>query len=143
MRAFSMLAPVALAALMTAPAVSAQEGDPEAGQKVFNKCRACHRVGDNARNGVGPVLNDLFGRQAGTVEGYRYSNLNHDAGEAGLVWTEETVLEYLPDPSGFLKTYLTEQGKADEAKGRSKMVLKLPKEQDRRDVIAYLKQFSD
>ena len=71
----------ATAALLAAPHLAmAQEveGDPEAGQRVFNQCRACHQVGENARNLVGPVLNDLFGRESASVEDYNYSQAMQD-----------------------------------------------------------------
>ena len=49
------------------------EGDAVAGEKVFKKCMACHKVGEAAKNSVGPVLNGVIGRPAGTAEGYSYS----------------------------------------------------------------------
>ena len=76
----------------------AQEGDPEAGAKVFNKCRACHVV-DAAQNRVGPSLNGVFGRPAGTVEGFKYSNAMKDS---GVVWSEETIAAYIADPKGYV-----------------------------------------
>lgn len=118
------------------------EGDAEKGAKVFKKCKACHRVGDKAKNAVGPVLNGIIGRAAGTAEKYKYSKLNRAAGEAGLVWTEEMVFDYLPNPNKFLKAFLKEKGKEKLAKGSTKMSFKLTKEADRKDVIAYLKTFS-
>jgi cytochrome c len=117
-------------------------GSAENGADVFKKCRACHMVGEGARTLVGPAQNNLIGRKAGTVEGYAYSPLNKAAGEAGLVWTEQTIFEYLADPNAFLKKFLTDKGKADQATGSTKMAFKLSDEQDRRDVIAYLKTFS-
>lgn len=99
-------------------------------------------VGEGARTLVGPAQNNLFGRKAGSTEGYSYSPLNKAAGEAGLVWTEQTIFEYLADPNAFLKKFLTDKGKADQATGSTKMAFKLADEQDRRDVIAYLKTFS-
>lgn len=128
--------------LASAQPAFAQDGDPAKGEAVFKKCMACHRVGENARNLVGPVLNGVVGRKAGTVEGYKYSDLNHSAGEAGLTWTPENIVAYLPDPNAFLKKYLTDQGKADQAKGATKMTFKLPNEQERKDVVAYLQTFS-
>ena len=76
-------------ATATGPAI-AQDGDPDAGKKVFRQCQACHMVGDNAKPRVGPPLNDIFGRQAGTYEGFRYSPAMKGAGENGLVWNVET-----------------------------------------------------
>lgn len=113
-------------------------GDAAKGEAVFKKCQACHRVGPDAKNLVGPVLNGVVGRKAGTVEGYKYSPLNEAAGAAGLVWTEDAIFEYLVDPSAYLKKFLTDKGAADKATGNSKMVYKLANEQERKDVIAYL-----
>jgi cytochrome c len=117
----------------------ARAQDAAAGEAVFKKCRACHQVGADAKAGVGPAQNSLIGRPAGTFEGYSYSALNKAAGEAGLIWTEENVFEYLADPNAFLKKFLTDKGKPDLATGSTKMVFKLADDQDRKDVIAYLK----
>jgi cytochrome c len=123
-------------------AAAQQGGNAENGAEVFKKCRTCHMIGEGARTLIGPAQNGLIGRQAGTYEGYPYSTLNKSAGENGLVWTEETIYNYLPDPNGFLKKFLTDKGKADLAVGSTKMPFKLTDEQDRKDVIAYLKKFS-
>lgn len=137
-----LIAIIAAAVAATAASSNASAQDEGAGEKVFKKCMTCHRIGDGAKNAVGPVQNGIIGRQAGTVEGFAYSPLNKAAGEAGLVWNEETIFAYLPDPNAFLKNFLTEKGKADLAKGSTKMAFKLPSEQERKDVIAYLKKFS-
>jgi cytochrome c len=118
------------------------QGNAEEGEAVFKKCMACHRVGPDAKNLVGPVLNGVIGRAAGTAEGYAYSDLNKGAGGNGLVWSEDLIFAYLEDPTPFLKKFLTDKGKADIAAGATKMVFKLPDEKDRKDVIAYLKKFS-
>lgn len=123
-------------------ALAQPAGNAENGADVFKKCRACHMIGDNARTLVGPAQNNLIGRKAGSVEGYPYSPLNKAAGEAGLVWTEQNIFDYLADPNAFLKKFLTDNGKADQATGSTKMAFKLSDEQDRRDVIAYLKTFT-
>jgi cytochrome c len=125
------------------PLAMAQEGgDAAKGEVVFKKCATCHKIGDNATNSVGPVLTGVVGRQTGTYTGYSYSTLNKAAGEAGLHWTEENIFAYLPNPNAFLKKYLTDNGHADEAKGVTKMPFNLNSEQERKDVIAYLKTFS-
>lgn len=132
-----------LAALLSPTYATAQQaGDPEAGKDVFRRCAACHRVGPDAKNSVGPVLNGVMGRQAGTIEGFGYSQLNQSAGKAGLVWNEQLIFEYLVDPTAFLKKFLTEKGQADQATGATRMVFKLADEVDRRNVIAYVKTFS-
>lgn len=116
------------------------QGSAEKGKKVFRKCAACHAVGDKARNKVGPIMNDIIGRQAGTVEKYRYSKINQAAGEAGLIWTPENIAAYLPDPQKFLANFLKEKG--EKASGRTKMAYRLRKEDEIADVIAYLKTYS-
>lgn len=133
---------VGISVLIAQPATTFAQGNAEAGEDVFRKCAACHKVGPEARNAVGPVLNGVIGRPAGTAPDYSYSDLNKAAGGNGLVWTEETIFAYLADPSPFLKKFLTDKGKADIASGATKMVFKLPDETDRQDVIAYLKKFS-
>jgi cytochrome c len=118
-------------------------GDPARGAVLFNKCAACHRVGPQAKNGIGPSLNGLFGRQAGTTPGFKHAELDVKAGEAGLVWSQETLMDYLVDPNAYLKRYLENRGKADQASGNSRMVFKVPSEQERRDLLAHLKTFSN
>ena len=75
----ALFVPVALA--LSPMAAKAQ--DAANGEKVFAQCRACHQVGPTAKNAVGPVLNGLFGRKAGSVEGYSYSPVNKNS---GLTW---------------------------------------------------------
>ncbi len=135
-----LAAVLALSAMTAAPAQAA--GDAENGKTLFKKCMACHKVGEGAINGVGPVLTGVVGRKAGTVEGYGYSATNHNSGEQGLVWTEENIFAYLPDPSAFLKTYLTGKGKPELFAGNTKMPFKLADATERADIIAYLKTFS-
>lgn len=121
---------VAAAGLVAAalPAYAQQAGDADAGKKIFNKCKACHMIGEDAKIKVGPVLNGVIGRAAATYEGYSYSPaLQAKAGDVGE-WEEAEIFTYLEDPSKFIG-------------GRSKMTFKLKDEQQRRDVIAYLKTF--
>jgi cytochrome c len=99
--------------------------DLENGKAVWNKCRACHAVGEGARNMVGPVLNGLFGRKAGTIEGYNYSEANKGS---GIVWDEATFREYIKNPKAKIPN--------------TKMVfVGLSDPQDIEDLIVYLKQF--
>ncbi len=137
-----LIATIAAAVAAIAASSNALAQDAAAGETVFKKCMTCHRIGDGAKNAVGPVQNGIIGRQAGTVPGFAYSPLNKAAGEAGLVWNEETIFAYLPDPNAFLKNFLTERGKPELAKGSTKMAFKLTSEKERKDVIAYLKKFS-
>lgn len=121
---------------MTVGYSAAEEGDPTKGEKVFKSCTACHKVGDEAKNGVGPVLNGIVGRPAGTFEGYKYGKGIKAANEQGLVWTEELLFEWLGNPRNFIRGYL------DDKKAKVKMTFKLKNEQKRLDVIAYLKTIS-
>ncbi|MBA4035329.1 MAG: cytochrome C [Bradyrhizobium sp.] len=137
----TVLALVAAAAALPAGAASAQ--DATKGEQVFKQCMTCHRIGPDAKNLVGPALTGIIGRQSGTAPGFAYSPLNKAAGENGLVWNNELIMQYLPDPNAFLKKFLTEKGKADLATGSTKMAYKLADEQQRKDVIAYIDKFSE
>ncbi|MFL5200671.1 MAG: c-type cytochrome [Microvirga sp.] len=113
------------AASILAALGSAQAQDAAAGEKVFLQCRACHQVGDAAKNAVGPVLNGLFGRKAGMVEGYTYSSANKNS---GITWDEATFQEYIKDPRAKIPG--------------TKMVYAGLKDEKRiNDLIAYLHQF--
>ncbi len=135
------IAVVATGIVLSTGAANAQ--DAAAGEVVFKQCMTCHRIGPDAKNLVGPVLTGVIGRTSGTVEGFSYSALNKSAGENGLVWTNELIMQYLPDPNAFLKKFLTDKGKADLATGSTKMTFKLADEQKRKDVIAYIDKFSE
>ncbi len=87
---------VAAAGFFLAPTAQAQDAD--AGQRVFNQCRACHVIAAGGRNGVGPNLHGVWGRAAGAVEGFRYSAPMRQKATEGLVWTEENLRAYLTDP---------------------------------------------
>ena len=76
-------------------AASAQAQDADAGKTSFNKCLACHAVGEGAKNKVGPVLNGLDGRKSGTIEGYSYSDANKNS---GITWSKDAFLDYIKDP---------------------------------------------
>ncbi|AXC51142.1 cytochrome c family protein [Paracoccus suum] len=73
-----------------------------AGEKVFGKCKACHKVGEGAKNAVGPQLNGIVGRQAATAEGFKYSKAMADAGAGGLVWDSAALHGYLADPKAYM-----------------------------------------
>ncbi|ETX27945.1 c-type cytochrome [Roseivivax isoporae] len=123
-----LAATVALA--LPAGAALAQDGDAEAGENVFRKCQACHQVGEDAQNRVGPVLNGVVGRTAGTLEGYNYSDAMVAKGEEGLVWDVESLSAYLENPRDYVN-------------GTKMSFAGLRKEEERADVIAYLSQFSE
>jgi len=133
------MAPLAFATLAFATPALADghlgSGDPEAGEKAFNRCKSCHTVASADETFVkggktGPNLYGLIGRQAGTVEGFRYGDSLVAAGEAGLVWDEANFLEYVKDPKKFLVGYLDDSG------ARSKMSFKLRKGGE--DIYSYL-----
>ncbi len=138
---FSLPSLVLTAALLGATApVSAQvvleQGDATLGEQFYKRCASCHKLGENAKNSAGPVLNDIFGRVAGSFEGYRYGKDLVAAGEAGLIWDAQNLSEYIADPKAFLRTFLDDSG------ARSKMPLKVADEDDRWNVLAYLATFS-
>ncbi len=98
------------------------------GEKAYKKCKTCHSVGPDAKNKIGPHQNDLIGRAAGSVEGYKYSKAMIAAGEAGLVWTDESLMEFLRKPRAYVK--------------KTKMSFGgFKKDEDILAVIAYLKTF--
>jgi len=108
--------------------VSASAEDLENGAKVFRKCRACHDAGPGAKNKVGPMLNGIVGRSAGSVDGFNYSEAMKTAGGRKLVWDEVTLNAYLESPTTYLpKNKMAFVGVKDE--------------KDRADLIAYLKTF--
>ncbi len=72
------------------------------GQKVFNRCRACHAIGPGAHNKVGPALTGIVGRKAGAATGFNYSDAMKQAAGKGLVWTEGNLQQYLDSPDTFL-----------------------------------------
>lgn len=113
------------AALLMAGFGTAQAQDVAAGEKLFAQCRACHQVGPNAKNAVGPTLNGLFGRHSGSVEGYSYSPANKNS---GITWDEATFREYIKDPKAKIP-------------GTKMIYAGLKDEQRINDLVAYLKQF--
>ena len=104
---------------------AAQAADPVAGEKVFKRCLACHMVGEDAKTRVGPVLNGLIGRKAGSYEGFKYTEANKNS---GLVWDEVTLAKYLKNPRATIP-------------GTSMTFIGIKKDEEIEDLIAYLKQF--
>ena len=109
------------------------EGDPAKGEKVFRKCKSCHMITSEdevfVKGGkTGPNLYGIIGRQAGSLEGFKYSKILAAKGEEGLKWDEKSLAEYTQDPTKFLGE-------------RSKMTFKLKKGSE--DVAAYLATFSN
>lgn len=108
----------------------AAAGNAENGEDVFKKCRACHLVGDGAKDTVGPNLNGVIGRKAGTSETYKlYSDSMKELGAKGATWDDANLDSYLTNPK-----VLVPQGKMAFAG--------LKEKSDRDDVIAYLKKFT-
>jgi cytochrome c len=104
---------------------SALAQDAAAGEKVFLKCKVCHQIGEGAKNAVGPVLNGVVNRPAGSYAGYTYSDANKNS---GLTWDEATLKEYLRNPRA-------------KVPGTRMIFPGLTKDEDIDGVIAYLKQF--
>ncbi len=99
-------------------------GDITLGKRIFNRCKACHNLTQAKRTRLGPNLNNLFSRTAGTASGYKYSRALR---EAGFSWTEAKLDEWLTKPSAFLP-------------GNKMQFAGLRKAKDRKDLIAYLRQ---
>lgn len=114
--------PVAAALLLGAGGAWAQ-GDPEQGEKVFRKCKTCHVV-EEEKNKIGPHLVGIIGREAGSVEGFKYSDAMQGS---GIVWEDETLTAYLQDPKGYIP-------------GNRMAFAGLRKDDDIADLLAYLHQ---
>lgn len=104
---------------------AASAADAAAGKTVFNKCLACHAVGENAKNKVGPELNGLDGRKAGTVAGYSYSDANKNS---GITWNEKEFKDYIKAPKAKIP-------------GTKMVFAGLTKESEIDNLWAYLAQF--
>jgi len=115
----------ALIVLATAGLAYAQQGDAVEGEAQFRKCMACHSAGENAANRVGPVLNDVFGRRAGTYPGFSYSRDMVDAGKKGLIWSPGTVSEWITAPRAMLP-------------GTKMNFVGVRNDEERANIIAYL-----
>lgn len=116
----------AMIAAMMLGAASANAQDVAAGEKSFAKCRACHQVGETAKNTIGPVLNGLFGRQSGAVEGYAYSPANKNA---GITWDDASFADYIKDPRAKMP-------------GTKMVFAGIKNDTEIADLTAYLKQFA-
>jgi cytochrome c len=125
MRAIAFFAVVSVATFITN---QSQAQDAAAGEKVFTKCKVCH-IADKDQNKIGPSLNGVIGRTAGTHPGFSYSQAMVAAGKSGVKWDEATLTTYLRDPKAMVK-------------GTKMAFPGLKKDEDIASVIAYLKQFS-
>ncbi|UFS56657.1 c-type cytochrome [Comamonadaceae bacterium M7527] len=111
-------------------ALSNEFGDAKLGQQVYAQCVACHQVGKGAQAGIGPVLNGIFGRQVGAVQGYNYSDSLLRLKHSGMRWNFDNLDAYIENPRAFAsQTRMGYAGLAD------------PKA--RADLLAYLRIFSD
>ena len=118
------LTTIALAALAISTTTASAEGDAAAGETVFKKCQACHTLAEGGANKVGPNLWGVMGSTAGARDtGFKFSKAVVDS---GIVWTDENLDQYLADPRGFIK-------------GNRMAFAGIRKEEDRANVIAYLK----
>lgn len=140
-----------LVASTLAPTTSYADGDPARGEKLYNRCSSCHAIispeGEVLMKGgiTGPNLYGVIGRRAGTEDDYRNGSARLPigmftddmirAGEQGLVWTPENLIEYTKDPIGFIRLYL------DDPKARPNMAVKLRKGAE--DIVAFIATFSE
>lgn len=115
-----------LALALILASLPAFAGDPKAGAQVFKKCQACHAVGEGAKNKVGPELNGLFGRPAGSVPDFNYSDANKNS---GIVWEPEVFAEYIKNPRALVP-------------GTSMAFAGLKKDKEIEDITAFLAQFN-
>lgn len=122
MRGLLVLATLMVLTAGTASPVWA-DGDPKKGKRVYNKCKTCHNL-TKATNKIGPNLVGIFGRKAGSVEGFKYSSAMRDS---GIVWDDKAIEAYITNPKKFLP-------------GNKMVFVGLKKPQQRADLIAYMKQ---
>lgn len=112
----------ALTAVIAAPSGS-RAADLAAGKEAFNKCRACHSL-EKDKSLIGPSLYGLFGRTAGSVRGFSYSEANK---KSGIVWNEKTLMEYLKKPQAMVP-------------GTKMIFAGIRSKRERENLIAFLKQ---
>ncbi len=113
---------IAMGVTLAAAGAARAEGDPAKGKTVFSKCMACHNV-DKDQNKVGPTLHHVVGRKAGSVEGFNYSDAMKNS---GVTWDDASLHEYLENPKAKIP-------------GNKMAFPGLPKQEDRDNVIAYIK----
>jgi cytochrome c len=132
-------------ALVAAPAFADGHatGDAAAGEKVFNKCQTCHVIANEAgevlagkAGKTGPNLFGLPGRVAGTYPDFKYGESIVAVGASGFTWSEADFVAYVADPAKFLKE------KTGDKAAKTKMSFKLPKEEDAKNVWAFIASLS-
>ena len=146
-----IIASIAAGIMAFGPTAVFAEGDPEEGERIFRRCAGCHSIVNTEgeelwpRGGItGPNLYNVFGRVAGTEDAYlngdelfnfnRYTDTMIAAGEAGLIWNEETIVAFVENPIPFMREFL------DDETARPNMSLRHP---GGADLVAFLKQFND
>jgi cytochrome c len=112
----------AIAAIFLFGALSAAAGDPARGEQLWRKCASCHTLDANGRNRAGPRLHGIFGRAAGSVPDYSYSEALR---KSGIVWDDATLDAYLKDSEAFVPG--------------TKMYGGLSQDADREDLLAFLR----
>ena len=116
---------IVTAVLIAVSSVAGTAQDARKGETVFNVCLACHTIGPGAENKIGPELNGLDGRKAGTVPNFDYSDANKSS---GIVWNEETFEDYIKNP-------------AAKVPGTKMIFPGIRNEQQEKDLWAYIGQF--
>ena len=116
-----------LAAIVISLPTAAMAQDAEAGKKVFNRCKACHDI-ETGKNKVGPHLDGIIGRTAGSLPDFAYSDAMKEAGAKGIVWDEASIAAYMTDVKGFIPN-------------NKRAFAGLKKPEDIANLIAYLKSF--
>jgi cytochrome c len=114
-----------VSSLLAASLVPAMAQDAQKGAAVFNVCLACHAIGPGAQNKIGPELNGLDGRTAGTVPNFDYSDANKSS---GIIWNEATFEEYIKNPQAKIP-------------GTKMIFPGIKNEQQAKDLWAYVSQF--
>jgi len=124
---FKLVGSLAITAFLLSTAAFA-EGDADKGKKVFKKCKACHAVGEGAKNKIGPALNGIVGKPAGQNSDFKYSKAMIAKIEEGLVWDEASLTAFVSKPKKFMK-------------GTKMAFNGIKKENQISDLIAYLSSF--
>ena len=119
----------AVSAMIAVNTSSFADGDIENGEKVYKKCQACHMLGENAKNRVGPPINGIIDQAWGATPDFKYSKPLLEGRDAGKIWDAATLDAYLKKPKDVIP--------------KGKMAFAgLRKDQDRVDVIEYIKTFN-
>ena len=117
-----LIVTAALIAISSAPGITQ---DAQKGRMVFNICLACHAIGPGAQNKIGPELNGLDGRKAGTMPNFDYSDANKNS---GIVWNQQTFEDYIKNPMA-------------KVPGTKMVFPGIKNEQQVKDLWAYVSQF--